>query len=187
VIALAVPELMFGDPYIGGLLTTLHYMRFECMAVGALGAWLLIHQHFLLRWIYRLEIPALIALVIMILINFSGGFLINMISACIFIIFILNVATNPRRKLNLENPILSKLGTVTYGVYMYHPLVTFGVTQIIIHLLASGVATDLFLYASVAVSTLVVASVSYRWFELPVTKLRPALENKSPVVAEVPN
>jgi peptidoglycan/LPS O-acetylase OafA/YrhL len=170
-IALAVPDLMLGDAY-NAAPALFHFLRFECMAIGALGAWMVINHYWLLRWVYRIEIPNLVILALIILLRFQEGIAFNLVSSCVFIVFILNVATNPNRRLKLEHPTLSTLGTVTYGVYMYHPLVTFAVTAVFVRLGAVGVFADGLLYVCVALSSVLVAVVSYRVFELPVLRLR---------------
>lgn len=170
-VALAVPNVMLGDPYTPDTLI-LHELRFECMAVGALGAWMLVNRHWALRLVYRMELPNLAILALIVLLQFPGGVLFNLVSALVFIVFILNVATNPKRRLNLEHPLLSRLGTVTYGVYMYHPLVSFAVASVFVRLGAVGVLADFALYATVVLASVLVAAVSYRVFELPMLRLR---------------
>lgn len=163
-LALAVTDLMEGNAYTGGWLTVLHFLRFECMAIGALGAWLLFNRHWLLRWVYRLELPTLVLLGLIVFLRFPGGFAYNVISSLAFIVFILNVATKQNERLNLERPLLAQLGKVTYGVYMYHPLVTYFVSRTLIGLPA-GILTDVALYTGVALGSLLVASLSYAYFE----------------------
>lgn len=185
-VALAVPNLMIGDPYQPDTLI-LHELRFECMAVGALGAWMLFNRHWTLRIVYRLELPNLAILALIVLLHFPGGVLFNLVSSLVFIVFILNVATNPRRRLNLEHPTLSRLGTVTYGVYMYHPLVTLAVVAAFVRLGAVGMVADVLLYAVVALLSVLVAAISYRVFELPVLRLRSASSRLASFSSQTPN
>lgn len=167
-LALAVPGLMAGDPYAPATLL-LHALRFECMAIGALGAWMLINRHWLLKWIYRAELPNLIVLALIIMLNFPGGVAFNLVSSIVFLVFVLNVAANPRHKLGLELPVFARWGAVTYGVYMYHPLLTHLAAAVFVRL---GVQGDGLLYAVVCMLVMGTALVSYRVFEQPVMRLR---------------
>lgn len=169
-LAIAIPDLMLGNPYAGNGMITLHALRFECMAIGALGAWMLINRHWLLKWIYRAELPNLAMLTVIILLNFpGGGVAFNLVSSCVFLVFILNAATNPNRKLSLELPIFASWGAVTYGVYMYHPLVLRLIAAALVRI---GLQNDVLLYIAVGVAVLVVALVSHRVFELPIMRWR---------------
>lgn len=176
-LAVAVPGLLVGYPYTPGILTLLNFMRFECMAIGALGAWMLINRHWLLRWVYRAEVPNLFILALMILLDFPGGVAYNLVSSVVFLVFILNIATNPQHKMGLEVPTLARWGAVTYGVYMYHPLLTHIVAAAFVRL---GIQSDILLYAVLCASVLTVALVSYRVFEQPIMRLRDA--NPAPVL-----
>lgn len=166
---LFIPGLMLGDPYINLTMNFWHALRFECMAIGALGAWMLINRHWFVRWIYCLELPNLVFLALFILFDFPGGVAFNLVSSCVFLVFIMNVATNSRHRLGLELPLFARWGAVTYGVYMYHPLVTHGIASLFAHL---GIHSDIALYAVIVVAVLIVAHVSYRVFEQPIMRLR---------------
>ncbi|MBL7942086.1 MAG: acyltransferase [Flavobacteriales bacterium] len=108
------------------LLKFLAMSKLECMALGGIGAWLLFQQHKLLtliyskplQWIALLGIPALLYLTPAILQN---G--VHMAYAGAFLIIILNVSSNPRALLKLENGPMNFLGKISYGIYMYHLMV----------------------------------------------------------------
>ena len=112
-----------------GLILFLHLMRVECMAIGALFAWLVIHRHRLLFYVYKrtIQIIALELTVLYILINppdtiLTVRFLTFSVIAGIVIV---NVATNPRSLLRIEGLGWRMLGNASYGIYMWHTTVIF--------------------------------------------------------------
>ena len=184
--ALLIPDLMLNISSTSALLNLLHALKFESMAIGALGAWLFLHRHWLLRWIYHLEIPALVLMVIIILVDWPRGFFFNFIMSFVFIVFVLNASTNPKRILNLEHRWLSALGNVSYGIYMYHPVVLFILAAVFVQLGLHGTYADIALYAGVVVLSIAVALASYRLFESRFLRSSPFPKNKT-LAARLPD
>lgn len=80
----------------------------------------------------------------------------------LFGIIIANLAANERRVVNLEVPVLNYLGKISYGLYMYHPLV---IAICIKGLTAYYHYTDWLAYPLAIGGTVLVAGLSYRFFE----------------------
>lgn len=165
VLALLYPDALAGVEPGSPTVEFLKSIRFESMAIGALGAWLYSTNHWLLRWVYALEIPALLLMLFVVVIDIPQMFLFNFLFSWVCIVFILNVATNPKRHLSLEHPTLSKLGAVTYGVYMYHSIVTYVLSAALMRFGIQGTWADVSLYIGAVVITIGVALVSYHMFE----------------------
>lgn len=148
-------------------------LRFECMAIGGLGAYLYFQRHWLLRWIYSpwAQAGALLGMVVLAEVDLPVTYWGNVITSLLFIGLILNVSTNPRSWLKLEHPILTALGQISYGVYMYHYLWLY---VVILALKAAGPPEgdvySLILYTATLTGTLLLAAASYHWFEAPFLK-----------------
>jgi peptidoglycan/LPS O-acetylase OafA/YrhL len=87
--------------------------------------------------------------------------------AVLFGFSISNLAANPKRIINLEWAPVSYLGKISYGLYMYHLLAITIVLKVFLSLHYTG---RLFLYPLVFLLTIILASLSYRYFEKPFLK-----------------
>jgi len=148
--------------------------RIDAMAIGALGGWLLFRRvepvlrllHS--RWIQALTLAALAALYLRVLklprLSYEAY-------AALFMIVILNAASNPRSFFRHHGRFLERLGRISYGIYMYHPIT---VTSVIIGL--GSVTADrgpVFVsavYLLGIATTILLAAASYRFFESPILK-----------------
>jgi peptidoglycan/LPS O-acetylase OafA/YrhL len=147
-----------------------HGLRFECMAIGALGAYVLIHQPSLLRILRGLPARA-VALGLM-------GFLAVVdlpltepaifLSSGIFMLFILTFFTGSALGEKLDVPLLTRLGEMSYGIYMFHyPLLFVVLTLFNRAGMAEGPAYTAVLHCTVIGGTLLLAALSYHFFEMP--------------------
>lgn len=143
-------------------------MRFECIAVGALGAWLYFRRSALLSVIYRLELLFWLGAVSLAVFAPAtvGGFCYDMMVSGISIGLILNISTNPQRHIHLETRLLKALGQVSYGIYMYHMLVIHVVAGLFVAAGFTQTASgDAALYLTIPALTLAIAWVSYHAYE----------------------
>ncbi len=85
----------------------------------------------------------------------------------LFLWLILNVAINPKALFKLKNPILEKLGEISYGIYMYQMLIIFATVLFFKKMMLpmSPLLQTMFFYAVVSVGVLGVSWVSKRYFE----------------------
>lgn len=71
-------------------------------------------------------------------------------------------------KLNLRNIVLNRIGEVSYGVYMYHPIVMFICFTVIHNRIGDrGVVYHLATHITIVLGTLGVSQLSYKYFEKP--------------------
>lgn len=152
-------------------LATVHITRFHCMAVGACGAILFFNKHKLfLRLSYSYLAQAVIALVLfLIAINkFNIIPLINdEVVSGVSLLLIINVAGNTKSIFKLNGKIFDYTGKISFGIYVYHPLIIFLAEK----LLASSLSnfpptTRIIIISAIVLSvTFLVAGLSYKYFE----------------------
>lgn len=103
--------------------------RLDCMAIGGLGAYFVLSQHKVLKLIYSIPVQlACWALFIGSLIVHSFhvfSILDHELYSIIFLVLILNVSTNPISVIKLENKVFRFIGRISYGMYAYHMLFIF--------------------------------------------------------------
>jgi peptidoglycan/LPS O-acetylase OafA/YrhL len=96
----------------------------------------------------------------------------------LFLWLLLNVAINPRAFFTLKNPLLDRLGEMSYGIYMYQMLVIFAVVLVFKKwmLQMTPFISSLFFYVVVTVSVIAVAGLSKRFFEDRFLRLKKRFE-----------
>jgi peptidoglycan/LPS O-acetylase OafA/YrhL len=152
------------DPSFGKICTKLvKIFPVHLMAIGAIGAFAFYMKklpEFVSSSIFFVSSAALLVC-----------FTIAKVSPIIFsigvILFILSLVQQKGR-VNLNNAPLSKVGRISYGLYMYHPLVMFLSFGLVHHYTnASGVIYNLLVYSAVVVGSLIASVISYRYLEKP--------------------
>lgn len=156
--------LLSGLPYIEEIRGFWYAFPIDCMAIGGLYAVLLFQKSNFLKYIIRNDLFYIsIILVTVFMIN---GLYIPYIQYEFYSVFfgliILNFAVNDTIKISLENKIFNQLGNISYGLYMYHPI------AIVLALYLSGlvgVYTNWYIYPLSLIFTIVMAWLSYTYFE----------------------
>lgn len=148
--------------------------RINIMCMGAVGAVLYYRQNSYLKHLYRKEVQLiawgiLIASCIYSPIHIRPFFDAD-INAFIYLILILNVATNPNTLVVLENPYISLLGKISYGIYVYHLIIIYLFAYICKQLAFSP--NYLTILITVLITTLIVAYCSYQYFEKAFLRLK---------------
>jgi peptidoglycan/LPS O-acetylase OafA/YrhL len=158
-----------------------HQLAFESLAIGAFGAVLVFRGARVLRLLYHpvgqlATVAGFVAVIyafddVMIRSPTFGTASISLV----FLAVILNVGCNERSLLRIGNPVLDYLGRISYGIYMFHPLVIYGIVYAVWRLgwdPVHHVAMQGALYAAAAGGTIGVAALSYRYFETPFLRLK---------------
>lgn len=68
---------------------------------------------------------------------------------------------------NLRHRFLNRIGEISYGVYMYHPIVVYLSYTAVHSFLNDGAAYHVVLYLIIPILTLLISAASYRYFEKP--------------------
>ncbi len=100
------------------------FTEFDSMAIGGLGALWLKEKSPLLQWAYH-PLSQIAAWGLFIYATVYKPVLVyplidHDLYAFIFLILILNVSTNPKTLVDLENRVMDYLGKISYGLYCYH-------------------------------------------------------------------
>lgn len=154
--------------------------KIECMTIGGLGAyWAFFKREYMLKIIYHPLIQILAIIGLPILLYFTPFMIqdaVHLAYSVCFLIIILNVSTNPRSLLKLENQYFDYLGKISYGVYMYHLMIIVLVVNVSMKWFgwegSIGVKENIFLYSMSIILTILVSSLSYQYFEKPFIRMK---------------
>lgn len=152
--------------------------RLECMAIGAIAGYSLFSKKE--QWLKVAYHPATQAITYAALATlFATGYASHIVNhsvyAVLYAIVILNVGSNPKSFLKLENKALRYLGKISFGIYMLHEI---GIQLSIYYLqdfFYEPYATwysNAMLYGSSFILTIALASISYFGFERFFLKLK---------------
>lgn len=142
----------------------------DCMAIGGLFAILLFKKSRYLKFLINNYLfYGVTILVCALMIN--GAYLPYHFEsyATLFGIIILNLAANNKINTLLENRVLNYLGKISYGIYMYHPITIVLAIQIAVSINAT---THWVIYLLTFTLTILIAAISYRYFEAPFLKFK---------------
>jgi peptidoglycan/LPS O-acetylase OafA/YrhL len=150
------------------------YTRIDIMGMGAVGAYLVYSNSKWLKIIYRKEIQILAWLALCISVFYHPLHVISFadkeINAIIYFILILNVSTNKETLVTLENKFMNYLGKVSYGIYVYHMIVIYVISSM---LLSFQIELSPFvIYPGIVLLTIGISALSYKYFETPFLKLK---------------
>lgn len=162
IVVLITPEISDRINFIINLLP-IHYM-----AIGAIGAYFSFYNKALLNkiltqpYLFILNSSAFFVF-IFIAFDFYGKYLMFSLITLFQILFI----SNEQFKINLRSKFLEKIGSISYGIYMYHPFVmylSYAFFNSIIPI-KNLVLYNIFIYSSITIGTLIVSQISYTFFE----------------------
>jgi peptidoglycan/LPS O-acetylase OafA/YrhL len=165
VIKLMLISLQHKAVFLKGLLGFWYYFNIDCMALGAIGAYLVFSKKIkVLNIIYSIPFQLINYLLLILLIGFSVEFryMHFEIYGVLFAFAIINLASNKKSIVNLENPVLNYFGKISYGIYMYHFI---ALTITIRVLLYFNFVNAVAIYTLGFILTIAFSSLSYHYFE----------------------
>lgn len=170
---------VFLNRYYGGYsipYTFIYVCRFDCMAIGGLGAYLFYYHPAYTRALHHIVFQGMAwGVMLLVFLNRFHVFSIidHEIVAGVTVVLIVNQVANPKSLIKLENKVFDYLGKISFGIYVYHPLLI-AITAYLFA--ANGFATTGVnggLFAAIIVATtLLTAHISYRYFELQFLHLK---------------
>ncbi|HEY5748174.1 MAG TPA: acyltransferase [Chryseolinea sp.] len=175
--ALGITGLLKSNSQIvSGLYTIIRISPVQIMAIGALGALAVKQKWQILKLVYSK--PVQIVIWGIYLFSFYQPIQIPYFQhefyAGLFLLLIINAATNPRSIISLEIKPLKYLGRISYGLYVYHlPMMV-----VLSLLLPKGAIPSPALLIVVLAITILFASISYEFFEKRIIALRNKLKPK---------
>lgn len=153
----------------------IHVTRFHCMLIGAIGAILYFQKHKLFLALTNhlfIQVTAWIILALVAVNQFHvASFLDNELVSVVGLVLIIGQIEKRNRIINLNIAFFDFIGKISYGIYILHPLVIFYLAKVIVFT-TPGTFSYVFVYASVFVTTIGLAYVSYTWFEQWFLKLK---------------
>jgi len=152
--------------------------RVSCMALGGLGAYICIQgKQRILSVIYRKYVQFAIYCLTSVLLFFKVNVpYINFeVYSMLFAIIIVNLATNPNSIITLEAKWMKYLGKISYGLYLYNPIMRILSLELIERLFRNdlqGWLMNTLLYITTIASTILISGLSYKYFEKPFLRLK---------------
>lgn len=148
--------------------------RFSAMIIGGIGAYLVFHQKAVIQFLYHRGVQiALMVLFVCMGMDWipyhSLAWMQDELISLVVCGLILNIATNPRPLISLENSVFAYLGKLSYGLYVYHLFVVVLVLKgmpVIVDLqsLPTWMGYSLTL-GMILILTTGISHLSYRYFE----------------------
>ncbi|MES2618323.1 MAG: acyltransferase [Bacteroidota bacterium] len=144
--------------------------RIDCMAIGGLFAILLFKENKYILNKFLFYIVIVIAIVLLIKGIYFPYYIHSVLYATLFGIIIVNFAANKKIKISLENRLLNYLGSISYGLYMYHPI---GIIISIVIAKSLNFPSNWIIYPLSFSITILMAGLSYKYFESFFLKFKP--------------
>jgi peptidoglycan/LPS O-acetylase OafA/YrhL len=155
-----------------------YFNRFECMAIGAIGAWLVFERkERVLRVLFSKPVQLLtyVAAAFAVLTTYGKPILQYGLHSVLFCVIILNVAVNEHSLLQLRAGVFTLLGNISYAMYLLHEIAIGAVMRLITSATSSrfdGLPANVALYLGGSVTTMAVATLAYKFYELPFLRLK---------------
>jgi peptidoglycan/LPS O-acetylase OafA/YrhL len=159
-------------------------LKFEAMAMGGLGAYWIFHRKKEIAESLLFSFPVQLFLLLFLLLRIffhnyltenSGVFrslfqtpvVSDFLLTVLFVWLILNTSLNRKSIAGFHHKYLNLLGEISYGMYMYHMLVIFGIVRMLKDPLnrLGGAGSTLVFYLVLTVGVISVSCVSKMWFE----------------------
>lgn len=151
--------------------------KVECMALGALAAYVLFKKKTkILKLIYS-ELVFFSSLVsIPLIIYFTPAFIQDaqhLVLSIAFFIIILNLSTNKKYSQFLEKKVFSFLGKISYGIYMYHFVIcTIVIKSFLILNIPYNSWSQALIYILIISLTILISWLSYEYLEKGFLRLK---------------
>lgn len=159
------------------LMSFLHKTRFDCLALGGIAASLLLKRNHLFLLICKSKISEIISWVTICLIAIGKYHIFSVlnheVATLAILVIIINQVDNPKKIISLENKVFDYLGKISYGLYIYNPIIIYLVSPVLKNYLSSNKYFNLIaIYVVTIFFVIVVSHLSYFYFEKQFLKLK---------------
>ena len=151
------------------------HTRFCCLGIGGIGACLYFENSKIMVYAQKKVIELLAWLIVLLfLMNQIRVFSIvnNEIISLMVVILIFNQINNPKPVIPLENKFFDYLGKISFGLYIYNPLLIYFLTIFLPNDNTNGNLKSLFFVTLTFCSVILVSHISYFYFENRFLKLK---------------
>jgi peptidoglycan/LPS O-acetylase OafA/YrhL len=149
--------------------TIIHITRFQCMFLGALGAILYKEENKLFLTVFNNKIAQFLAWLVIGLLALNKYHFISALDqefiSIVAVVLIIGQITVKNRIFNLENTVFDFLGKISYGIYIWHPLVILGFSKILKDLILPDGLKYLLVYCGIISTTIGIAYLSFQYVE----------------------
>ena len=186
-VAISLFVLFFGTKvllhlfYPGTLLEDfIQNSRFHCMMLGAIGSvWYTTRNQLFLK-LCNNKLTQLVSWTVIVLLDVNrfhiASFIDQEIVSVVALCLIIGQIEMTSRIVNLEKPLFDFLGKISYGIYIIHPILIFGLSKIFVQLTIPPIVKYPLIFLSVLSSTILLAYLSYSLFERYFLKLKKRFE-----------
>jgi peptidoglycan/LPS O-acetylase OafA/YrhL len=172
VIKVALIALQHKSPAFKILLQFWYYFNIDCMALGAMAAYIVFYKKEKIQLVLFHPVTQVITLAVLtVLIGFGYQFpyMHFEVYGILFTILVINLAFNPKTILKLENRVFNYFGKISYGIYMYH-FIALTITIRILQYL--NFINNFAIYALGFIVTISLSALSWHFFESLFLKIK---------------
>lgn len=162
---------------------------FDCMAIGGIGAYLVHNQSKYLKILFSPFLQVISWSVLLVSIFYKPIHLFTLIDnefhAIFYLVIIINVSSNSKTLINLENKILDFIGRVSYGIYVFHMSAIIFLSLILRHVFnfkaTNSMSDYVLIFTIIIITTLSIAYLSFNYFESYFLRLKNKYSKIKPV------
>ena len=196
IILLIIPSLQLSPVII----QIVNMLQFEAMAIGVLASYLLYNRNtalessFIFSKLFQILLLSFITIRIVGFQYFTGAFFLfdylyttpiisNLLLMVAFALLIVNISVNKQSIINLDTKVFNFLGEISYGIYMYHMLVIFGIILLFKQQLSglTGIFASILFYTILTAGVLFISYLSKKLFEDYFLKLKCKFRVSQPI------
>jgi peptidoglycan/LPS O-acetylase OafA/YrhL len=166
------------DSNIAYFFTVLRHFNFKYLLIGVVGGYFYFYNAMKVSNLTKSKFGyfSLIMLILFLSVFIVFENRINRFILGILFLILILFTVNTSNKLVFKNNVMSYLGKISYGIYMYHTFVLFLIfplaNKYFLEKEGNTILYSLFLYLTSYIVTILISIVSYEWFESKFIKFK---------------